>query len=367
MQRPVAPTQRDHSELMAAKINRAQQIQRRAQAARRRLTLLIVQFAVGMVLLAAAMVSSLSWLWVLVPVVTVAATLSLGARAAQAGRRNDQRAVERIRALEMRPAKGHRMSAGEKKYAQINAKVKDNVNSQVHAETETEDKNVNASEKLESTEPVIASVAEVATEQTAREGLGKLALAALAAASRRTATFREYFVRGEAEIAAKAREESTEVTAKAKTITQDQTETSAEKAVLADKAIQETEGQESKQSAQAEVTPEIEVSVETPDDKTDTVAVKNTVSSEAESNLTDRSWTPAPMPKPIYALKPRLARRDIDASELLAEHLAARGSAPYRPSRPHPHTEESLTTAQLVAQSKPVDVEAILDTRRIAN
>ena len=73
------------------------------------------------------------------------------------------------------------------------------------------------------------------------------------------------------------------------------------------------------------------------------------------------------MPKPIYALKPRLARRDVDASELLAEHLAARGSAPYRPSRPRPHTEESLTTAQLVAQSKPVDLEAILDSRRIAN
>ena len=92
------------------------------------------------------------------------------------------------------------------------------------------------------------------------------------------------------------------------------------------------------------------------------------VAAEAENQAeTDRSWTPTPMPKPIYALKPRLARRDVDASELLAEHLAAQAKTPYRPSRPRPHSEESLTTAQLVAQSKPVDVEAILDTRRIAN
>ena len=73
------------------------------------------------------------------------------------------------------------------------------------------------------------------------------------------------------------------------------------------------------------------------------------------------------MPKPIYALKPRLARRDVDASELLSQHLASRSHSPYRPSRPQARTEESLTTAQLIAQTKPVDVEAILDSRRVAN
>ena len=67
MQRPVAPTQRDHSELMAARLTRARQIERRSQAARRRLTLLTVQFAVGMVLVTAAAVSLLSWWWALIP------------------------------------------------------------------------------------------------------------------------------------------------------------------------------------------------------------------------------------------------------------------------------------------------------------
>ena len=114
MQRPVAPTQRDHSELMAARLTRARQIERRSQAARRRLTLLTVQFAVGMVLVTAAAVSLLSWWWTFIPLATIAGTLFLGARAAKAGRENDQRAQEVIRALETRPAKGHRVSASEK-------------------------------------------------------------------------------------------------------------------------------------------------------------------------------------------------------------------------------------------------------------
>lgn len=372
MQRPVAPTQRDHSELMAAKINRAQQIQRRAQAARRRLTLLTVQFAVGIVLVAAAAVTSFSWLWSLIPLATMGATLFLGARAAQAGRENDQRALERIRALETRPAKGHRMSESEKKYAQLSAKAEGDLSSQAKAETKAESESAKTSEQLEKTETITADTEAADSDQQTSGGLGQSALGKLAAAARRAANFREYFVRGEAEIAAKAQEETAETTSEDEVASQHQDEVPAETAAPAVAVSKETDAPEFKPSEMAEAATEteIEAAVEITADKADEEPVHSAATSEGESTAaehSEHSWTPAPMPKPIYALKPRLARRDVDASELLAEHLAARGSAPYRPSRPRPHTEESLTTAQLVAQSKPVDLEAILDSRRIAN
>lgn len=369
MQRPVAPTQRDHSELMAAKINRAQQIERRAQAARRRLTLLTVQFAVGIVLVAAAAVTSFSWLWSLIPLATMGATLFLGARAAQAGRENDQRALERIRALETRPAKGHRMSESEKKYAQLSAKAEEDLSSQAKAETKAESESVKTSEQLEKTKTITADTEAADSDQQTSGSLGQSALGKLAAAARRAANFREHFVRGEAEIAAKAQEETAETTSEGEVASQHQAEGPTETAAPAVAVSKETDAPESKASEMAEVVAETETeaAVEITADKADVEPAKSDATSEAESTSAERSWTPAPMPKPIYALKPRLARRDVDASELLAEHLAARGSAPYRPSRPRPHTEESLTTAQLVAQSKPVDLEAILDSRRIAN
>ena len=343
MQRPVAPTQRDHSELMAARLTRARQIERRSQAARRRLTLLTVQFAVGMVLVTAVAVSLLPWWWALIPLATIAGTLFLGARAAKAGRENDQRTQEIIRALEMRPAKGHRVSASEKKFAQMHAKA-------------------------ESAQSV----------ESAGENRGRMALGKLATAARRAANLREYFVIREDETTDQVEEtaatDTREITAAR---SQKQSETAEENVVVApvedksgeDKDHAVTAVSEKETTTVAEVT---EISAE--DVSADTAAeaesspVAAQAAAEAEDQAeTNRSWTPTPMPKPIYALKPRLARRDVDASELLAEHLAAQGKTPYRPSRPRPHSEESLTTAQLVAQSKPVDVEAILNTRRIAN
>ena len=372
MQRPVAPTQRDHSELMAAKINRAQQIQRRTQAARRRLTLLTVQFAVAIVLVAAAAVTSFSWLWTLIPVATMGATLFLGARAAQAGRENDQRALERIRALETRPAKGHRMSESEKKYAQLSAKAETDAKSQVDVAAKTESDSVKSAEQPAKVETSTADTAEVVTKQQANESQDQSTLGKLAAAARRAANFREYFVRGEDESADKVADEASEVVYETKLASKDDnTENIADIAAPTVATSEETEVKES--PVVAPVAVESNTEIEAADTAEIVVAksqaepVESAAVSEKESLAEERGWTPTPMPKPIYALKPRLARRDVDASELLAEHLATRGSAPYRPSRPHPHTEESLTTAQLVAQSKPVDVEAILNTRRIAN
>lgn len=256
MQRPVAPTQRDHSELMAAKINRAQQIERRAQAARRRLTLLTVQFAVGIVLVAAAAVTSFSWLWSLTPLATMGVTLFLGARAAQAGRENDQRALERIRALETRPAKGHRVSESEKKYAQLSAKAED-FGSQAKAETTAESESVKTSEQLEKTETITADTEAAATDQQTSGGLGQSALGKLAAAARRAANFREYFVRGEAEIAAKAHEETAETTSEVEVASQHQAEAPTETAAPAVAVSKETDAFESKPTEIAEVVAEV--------------------------------------------------------------------------------------------------------------
>ena len=356
MQRPVAPTQRDHNELMAAKIDRARQIERRSQAARRRLTLLTVQFAVGMVLVTAAAVSVLSWWWALIPLATIAGTLALGAQAAKVGRENDQRAQERIRALETRPAKGHRVSASEKKFAQMQAR------SQVTAHSES-------TEKSESSAQEATSEVE---EQAASEKLGQQVLGKLAAAARRAATLREYFVIHEDEAEAQPEAEATGHALESNADHSPRQTVSAESttAVTAEDedivAANEEVNEVSVDVAAAEViTADTEEDVT---DKADSPVASDRNQAEAEDLAdADHSWVPTPMPKPTYALKPRLARRDIDASELLAEHLAARGRTPYRPSRPRPHTEESLTTAQLVAQTKPVDVEAILNSRRIAN
>ena len=362
MQRPVAPTQRDHSELMAARLTRARQIERRSQAARRRLTLVTVQFAVGMVLVTAAAVSLLSWWWALIPLATIAGTLFLGARAAKAGRENDQRAQELIHALETRPAKGHRVSASEKKFAQM------------HAEAE-------ASEPAGSTEKHQTSTATTASELKAastEQKRGQLALGKLAAAARRAATLREYFVIHEDETADQAEETAKETPREmASSHSQSHFETGEESAAgtLAEEKVGEDKERVATAVAEKETTTVAEITdISAEDSRADateeaeTSARPSHTEAAAENQTeTAHTWTPTPMPKPIYALKPRLARRDVDASELLAEHLATQSRAPYRPSRPHPHSEESLTTAQLVAQSKPVDVEAILDNRRIAN
>lgn len=362
MQRPVAPTQRDHSELMAARLTRARQIERRSQAARRRLTLVTVQFAVGMVLVTAAAVSLLSWWWTLIPLATIAGTLFLGARAAKAGRENDQRAQELIHALETRPAKGHRVSASEKKFAQM------------HAEAE-------ASEPAASTEKHQTSITATASELKAEAGgenRVQTALGKLAAAARHAATLREYFVIHEDETVEQAEETAkanTRETVSSHSLSrfdagkENEAVTSTEEKVSEDKERVAATVAEKETTTAAENT---EISAEDTSadatEKAETSAVTSHPEVEAENQAeTAHTWTPTPMPKPIYALKPRLARRDVDASELLAEHLATQNKAPYRPSRPRPHSEESLTTAQLVAQSKPVDVEAILDNRRIAN
>lgn len=355
MQRPVAPTQRDHSELMAARLTRARQIERRSQAARRRLTLLTVQFAVGMVLVTAGAVSVLAWWWSLIPLVTIAGTLALGARAAKAGRENDQRALEHIRALEARPVKGHRVSASEKKFAQMH----------------TEAKSAGHSESAEkSTTSAQGATGELQEQE--HENLGQQVLAKLAGAARRASKLRKYFEihEDEAERQAEAgalnhpRENDADPAQQQIKATVENTSALASQ----DKDVVVTTEELKESSAQVEAT---EIIAENPGtDSADEAEASISSADETDSkNLvdTDRRWHPAPMPKPIYALKPRLTRRDVDASELLAEHLAARASVPYRPSRPRPHSEESLTTAQLVAQSKPVDVEAILNTRRIAN
>ena len=361
MQRPVAPTQRDHNELMAAKINRARQIERRSDAARRRLTLLTVQFAVGMVLVTAGAVSLLSWWWALITLVTIAGTLLLGAQAAKVGRENDQRAQERIRALETPPAKGHRVSASEKKFAQMQAES----NLTAH------------SDSAEESETNVQEAAGELEEQAASENLGQQVLGKLAAAARRAATLREYFVihedeaenqtkeRPEAEASGHTRESNVDDSPRQIEVNAESATTVAaedEDTVSADEQVNELSVDV---TATEVITADID---EDATDEADSPEVSDRGKAEAEDSAgAHHSWAPTPMPKPTYALKPRLARRDVDASELLAEHLAARGSTPYRPSRPLPHTEESLTTAQLVAQSKPVDVEAILNSRRVAN
>lgn len=362
MQRPVAPTQRDHSELMAARLTRARQIERRSQAARRRLTLVTVQFAIGMVLVTAAAVSLLSWWWTLIPLATIAGTLFLGARAAKAGRENDQRAQEVIRALETRPAKGHRVSASEKKFAQM------------HAEAESTQSAVS----VEKSETSAAATASETKAEAAGENRGRMALGKLAAAARRAATLREYFVIHEDETVDQAEETAKATTREiASSHSQRHFEANEENTAvtLAEEKVSEDKEPVAAAVAEKETTTLAEITEISAEDssadateKAETATVTSHTEEAAENRAeTDHTWTPTPMPKPIYALKPRLARRDVDASELLAEHLATQSKAPYRPSRPHPHSEESLTTAQLVAQSKPVDVEAILDNRRIAN
>lgn len=376
MQRPVAPTQRDQSELNAAKLRRAQQIQRREQAARRRLTLLTVQFAVTMVLVTAAFViSSFSWLWVLIPLATITATLGLGARAAKAGRENDQRALEHIHSLEARPAKGHRMSETEKKFAQITAKTKASSQGEVITAADIKENQVTLGAQAK-TEAALAGSREAhAKENLSETGKGRTALAKLADAARRAATFREIFTASQ--------ETQTQVTTEKSTETEESALPAKDAEELANSANEtaiatselETVSEPDVQPALDTKTVSPSVSVEKADKisaTTNSAHTGNSATNKQDSASlpavsSGRAWTPTPMPKPIYALKPRLARRDVDASELLSQHLASRSHSPYRPSRPQVRIEESLTTAQLVAQTKPVDVEAILDSRRVAN
>lgn len=376
MQRPVAPTQRDQSELNAAKLRRAQQIQRREQAARRRLTLLTVQFAVTMVLVTAAFViSSFSWLWVLIPLATITATLGLGARAAKAGRENDQRALEHIHSLEARPAKGHRMSETEKKFALITAKTKPSSQGEVITAADIKENQVTLGAQAKTEAALAGSLESHAKENLSETGKGRTALAKLADAARRAATFREIFTASQ--------ETQTQVTTEKSTETEESSLPAKDAEELANGANEtaiatselETVSEPDAQPALDTKTVSPSVSVEKADKisaVTNSAHTGNSATNKQDSASlpavsSGRAWTPTPMPKPIYALKPRLARRDVDASELLSQHLASRSHSPYRPSRPQVRIEESLTTAQLVAQTKPVDVEAILDSRRVAN
>ena len=376
MQRPVAPTQRDQSELNAAKLRRAQQIQRREQAARRRLTLLTVQFAVTMVLVTAAFViSSFSWLWVLIPLATITATLGLGARAAKAGRENDQRALEQIHSLEARPAKGHRMSESEKKFAQITAKTKASSQGEAVAAADVKENQVTLGGEAKTEAALDDSPESRAKENLSETGKGRTALAKLADAARRAATFREIFTANQETKTqvATAKSTETEESSLPTKVAGELANSANETAIAASKL--ETVSEPDAQPALDTKMVSPSVSVEKADEisavansaRTDNSAVNKQGSASLPAVSPGRAWTPTPMPKPIYALKPRLARREVDASELLSQHLASRSHSPYRPSRPQARTEESLTTAQLVAQTKPVDVEAILDSRRVAN
>ena len=376
MQRPVAPTQRDQSELNAAKLRRAQQIQRREQAARRRLTLLTVQFAVTMVLVTAAFViSSFSWLWVLIPMATITATLGLGARAAKAGRENDQRALEQIHSLEARPAKGHRMSESEKKFTQITAKAKASSQGEAVAAADVKENQVTLGAEAKTEATLEVSPESHAQENLSEPGKGRAALAKLADAARRAATFREIFTASQETQSQVAAAKSTETeesslpTKAAKELANSANETAKAsgklETVSEPDALQALETKAVSPSVSVEKAEEI--SAVTDSEPAGNSAETKQHSASVQTVSPGRAWTPTPMPKPIYALKPRLARRDVDASELLSQHLASRSHSPYRPSRPQVCAEESLTTAQLVAQTKPVDVEAILDSRRVAN
>ena len=376
MQRPVAPTQRDQSELNAAKLRRAQQIQRREQASRRRLTLLTVQFAVTMVLVTAAFViSSFSWLWVLIPLATITATLGLGARAAKAGRENDQRALEHIHSLEARPAKGHRMSETEKKFALITAKAKASSQGEAVAAADVKENQVTLGAQAKTEAALDDSPESHAKENLSETGKGRTALAKLADAARRAATFREIFTASQETQTQVATEKSTE-TEESSLAAKDAEELAngANETAIATSEL-ETVSEPDAQPALDTKAVSPSVSVEKAEEisaVTNSAHTGNSVANRQDSASVQpvspgRAWTPMPMPKPIYALKPRLARRDVDASELLSQHLASRSHSPYRPSRPQVRAEESLTTAQLVAQTKAVDVEAILDSRRVAN
>lgn len=376
MQRPVAPAQRDQSELNAAKLRRAQQIQRREQAARRRLTLLTVQFAVTMVLVTAAFViSSFSWLWVLIPLATITATLGLGARAAKAGRENDQRALEHIHSLEARPAKGHRMSETEKKFAQITAKAKASSQGEAVAAVDVKESEVTLGAQAKTEAALTQSFESQVKENPSETGKGRTALAKLADAARRAATFREIFTASQETQTQVATEKSTE-TAESSLPMKDAEElaNSANGSSIATSKLETVSEPDAQPALDTEaVSPSVsvekadEISAVADSAHTDNSGANKQDSASLPAVSPGRAWTPTPMPKPIYALKPRLARRDVDASELLSQHLASRSHSPYRPSRPQARTEESLTTAQLVAQTKPVDVEAILDSRRVAN
>lgn len=376
MQRPVAPTQRDQSELNAAKLRRAQQIQLREQAARRRLTLLTVQFAVMMVLVTAAFViSSFSWLWVLIPLATITATLGLGVRAAKAGRENDQRALEYIHSLEARPAKGHRMSESEKKFAQITAKAKASSQGEAVAAADVKENQVTLGAQAKTETALTQSCESYAKENLSATGKGRAALAKMADAARRASMFREIFTAGQetqtqaATAKSTETEESTLPTKVAGELAYSANETSIATSKL--ETVSNLDAQPALEtkaiSTLVSVEKADEISAVTNSAHTGNSAANKQDSASLPAVSSGRAWTPTPMPKPIYALKPRLARRDVDASELLSQHLASRSHSPYRPSRPQARTEESLTTAQLIAQTKPVDVEAILDSRRVAN
>lgn len=472
MQRPVAPSVRESAELAAAKTARLEHIAAREAAAKRRLTLLVVELAVAIVVVTLCATSMIHWAWVAAPLSVMAATLGLGIRAAQLGRKVDAAELKRIQLLEHNPVAAHRLSATEKRLQTQSATgkiAKDQLeqaetaqNTQVAAEAESSKQQsqlataTNASTSSINQEESARAQAKLASgpQQASDKAAASPSTSNAAEAGFKRATFTPASLKKvKAKLAGRStatqlstledlpgkKELLDELIARATAKTAPAVlgvETTGLSAANFSESVGETTGsaaetkvmqigaaqgvslesspkpqdaQESKgtklagrsqisapleaetDQIQSQASSEPKVNARTQAEETAEVHLANRLAAGTLSNDKSSSQTANQtanqaagqvesladagvrklmhVPKPTYALKPMVQRRDIDASKLLEEQLEARAQVPYRPSKLRNSNEPSITTAQLLAQqsAEALDVDQILDQRRIAN
>lgn len=111
------------------------------------------------------------------------------------------------------------------------------------------------------------------------------------------------------------------------------------------------------------------VSVSDGDDEVESVhvAVASTEAREAPSDPFARPWTPMPVPKPTYAMKPLIQRRDVDTKALIAQQRieVEHSRVPFRPTRPTTPAGVPMTSAEVAAGARvQFNVDDILESRR---
>lgn len=135
----------------------------------------------------------------------------------------------------------------------------------------------------------------------------------------------------------------------------------------------QVEAVEAKQDAEAEATdlldseePVAEVSVEAPaEESTESqVSVASEIQEEVPAPVERRTWTPAAIPAPTYAMRARLSGRIVHPDTDIRGIPRVDARIPARPIAAGPVAQDARSTEEVVAfESVVLDVEAALDSR----
>ena len=139
------------------------------------------------------------------------------------------------------------------------------------------------------------------------------------------------------------------------------------------KVTVQAEAVEAKQVAEAEASdsleseePVAEVSVEAPaEESTESqVSVASEIQEEVPAPVERRTWTPAAIPAPTYAMRARLSGRIVHPDTDIRGIPRVDARIPARPIAAGPVAQDARSTEEVVAfESVVLDVEAALDSR----